>query len=108
MLRDALKDPARALSSFSFAIRSSGLGRRWHMFRYDALRGKLIDWASSNSITVSPGWFVAGAGGTSQNATLVDLFKQLAAHMTEDELNGMQIPMRAVYQFWLGHRDHET
>ena len=90
----SLENTANPLAKFKLQLAEAGLSDDWSRFKFDLLYAKLSEWASTNSMAVSPAWhnlsFEPGRDTPQQIVT------RLVHYMSEQEIRDMHVPFRAV------------
>ena len=90
----AASDP-EALTNFTAAVRDSDLAGDWHEFNVKLIREEVVEWASNNSLSVSPNWFQSRAV-RSRTQSPQQTLRLVSRFMTDDEVREISLPFRAV------------
>jgi hypothetical protein len=107
-LEAALLNERLALGAFRLEVQRRGLFGDWHLFQYEALRRKLIDWAAHNHVAVQQSWFEPGLPSRERPPGMAELLKLVADYMTEDELKELRIPLRVFHDLWIAQSRRRT
>jgi hypothetical protein len=92
-LQEALRK-TMPLRVFSASITRSGLGRRWHDFRYETLVAFIEGWAAEAKLTSRPEWY--SSFPAPRQADPRETLSLLARYMTDNEVRDIRIPLRVV------------
>lgn len=89
----------RPLAEFREALIARGLLGQWHDWKAQSIRDRLVQWAADNHVEVRPEWFGATAPRATVTVSAAEVLKMVADYMTDDELRGISLPLRAVQAF---------
>jgi len=91
------------LWGFSQVIRSAGLSRRWHVFRFHELTKRIRTWCEQNAITWREDWIVAAdekPQGALGDAPMVAIertaLEELFSRLKDDDLRRISVPLDIV------------
>ncbi len=95
------KGQIKDLEFFQYRAHQLGVSRQWHEFKCESLKSRIITWASSNRLTIRNEWFGDATFRQQQEIGMANLLKHVVDYMTEEELNEIKLPLRAVHALWI-------
>jgi hypothetical protein len=90
----AALDEPQPLTAFQKAVNGNRLQRQWRRFRLERILQRVDTWVGQHGMAVSPTWLNEEAPVAAWPIRTV--MEYLLAEMSDDELRGLNVPVRAV------------